>query len=537
MDYVMHHPQDNALSPQQPQLHQHHNHQTQQQQLRQCPYWSDHQLSGFPPHYGPGLQPPPPPHNHSSNHSPHNSRGSQNQGLAPLNNRSQASHPYDPVHSSIPALNNNWYPGTPSYHWSPVTLPHPRPSLDTFYPYSSHSSAAGPGSAGTPGNNNSTGSRGVGGLDPSSTSGPVQPPVVQNQQTPRHEPFNPFPIAFHHQSASLHRFSAVPPVMSAPNQTPQSGQQAGQQLTSFPPASSEFSGIRLPALSPPVLPRPTQTPQQQPQQEGATSSNGNMTTPSDNLSHSDPGMLPTRAARGLPEPPRTRNILDGSPRNPEMPQVAGSTAVPDGASVASPPSVSNSENRRRLLNMRMRQASTRRSDSSDYDSEEDAAEAEHERALELLEQLAGPGVVPLRGEDMTEARIRAHQLLRGQMSTKRVASKTALASLQSVDIATLPESEKSKNLLQTPLESRLLERVYMLISILPSVYHLLQRLWCREPRRNQRGTPSTSQMQTRVRRSLYQEMVRGVGQLPVLSRQGAFGAAVQSRRPGSPRVP
>lgn len=92
--------------------------------------------------------------------------------------------------------------------------------------------------------------------------------------------------------------------------------------------------------------------------------------------------------------------------------------------------------------MRMARTSTRRSDTSDYDSDEDAAD-EQERALEYLDQLSASGAVALRGEDLTEARIRAQQLLRGQMSTKRVASKTALVSLQSVDINTLPEKDRS----------------------------------------------------------------------------------------------
>lgn len=449
MDYVMHHPQDNSLSPTVPQPHHHHHqpqqHQPhQQQQIRQCPYWSDHQVSGFAPHFGPGLHSPS--HNHLSNHSHHHSsqasQASQNQGLAPLNNRNQAPHPYDPVHSSIPPPNNHWSypPPAPPYHWSQqVTLPHPRPSpaLDPFYSYPNTPSSAGPGGAGTPGNSSSSSNRGVGGLDPTSTSGPVQPPVVQNQQTPRHEPFNPFPNPFHHQPASLHRFSAAPPAMSAPGQIQQSGQQAGHQPTSFTPAGSEFPAIRLPSLNQPVLPRTTQTAQQQQPLDGGATSNVNNTMPSAISSPPDP-VVQGRATRNLPEPPRNRNLFDGSPRNQESPP-----AESDGTSVASLPSATSSDNRRRLLNMRVRQPATRPSDSSDYDSEEDAAESEHERALEFFEQLAGPGVAPLRGEEMTEARIRAHQLLRGQMSTKRVASKSALASLVSVDIMTLEESEKS----------------------------------------------------------------------------------------------
>ncbi|OIW35616.1 hypothetical protein CONLIGDRAFT_627655 [Coniochaeta ligniaria NRRL 30616] len=78
------------------------------------------------------------------------------------------------------------------------------------------------------------------------------------------------------------------------------------------------------------------------------------------------------------------------------------------------------------------------------------------------------------------------------MSTKRVASKTALASLQSVDIATLPETEKSTYFHMSmsnhyPMNSGSISNI-----ILPSVHYLLQRLWRREPGRNQRGTSSAA---------------------------------------------
>lgn len=43
-----------------------------------------------------------------------------------------------------------------------------------------------------------------------------------------------------------------------------------------------------------------------------------------------------------------------------------------------------------------------------------------------------------------EERIRAHQLMRGTASGKRVASRRAIESLQSVEISGLGESERSK---------------------------------------------------------------------------------------------
>lgn len=195
-----------------------------------------------------------------------------------------------------------------------------------------------------------------------------------------------------------------------------------------------------------MLPRPTstQTSQQQTQQNG--NSNGNINMPGSDAAgvNSDSVLMPGGTARDLPDPTRrTRVPFDGSPRHQETPpQATGNSAERDGASVSSPPLDTRSENPRRLLNMRMTRASTRRSESSDYDSDEDAAD-EQEQALEFINQLSASGAVPLRGEDLTEARIRAQQLLRGQMSTKRVASKTALVSLQSVDIDSLPEKDRS----------------------------------------------------------------------------------------------
>ena len=81
---------------------------------------------------------------------------------------------------------------------------------------------------------------------------------------------------------------------------------------------------------------------------------------------------------------------------------------------------------------------------SDGDSEDDL-EHFHEREARLLEQYSsGATPYPIRVADGGERQVRAHQLLRGQMTSKRVASKSAISSLQSVEIDTLPESERSK---------------------------------------------------------------------------------------------
>lgn len=87
-------------------------------------------------------------------------------------------------------------------------------------------------------------------------------------------------------------------------------------------------------------------------------------------------------------------------------------------------------------------------DSDDESDFQDIPEDE-QQALRFIEQQISAGTAnPLRVGDMEEARIRAHQLLRGQLSSKRVASRGALSSLQSVDLTSLPESERSKSLPQ-----------------------------------------------------------------------------------------
>lgn len=50
----------------------------------------------------------------------------------------------------------------------------------------------------------------------------------------------------------------------------------------------------------------------------------------------------------------------------------------------------------------------------------------------------------LMGHDVDDNHVRAAQFLRGSVSTKNVASSTAIQSLQSVAISDLSESERSK---------------------------------------------------------------------------------------------
>jgi hypothetical protein len=167
---------------------------------------------------------------------------------------------------------------------------------------------------------------------------------------------------------------------------------------------------------------------------------------------------------------------------------------------------------------------------SDHDSDEDLGSSadEEEQMLRYIDQF---GLDPSHFRFMSaDGSIRTAQLLRGQMSTKRVASKKAIDQLQSVDPDSLPENERSKLLCLSPSG-----RIFSLMANLPgSMRHLLQRLWPSEPRRRDRGTAASAQVPARVWRPLHQEMVARVGQLPILPRQAPFRVCSHLR---PPRIP
>ncbi|KAI0387512.1 hypothetical protein F5Y04DRAFT_6237 [Hypomontagnella monticulosa] len=73
--------------------------------------------------------------------------------------------------------------------------------------------------------------------------------------------------------------------------------------------------------------------------------------------------------------------------------------------------------------------------SSDEDSDPDST------ALFLEAAAVSGGTVP--GEHSPDERMRAHQLMRGAVSSKRVASKKAITSLESVTISSLPDNERT----------------------------------------------------------------------------------------------
>ncbi len=83
---------------------------------------------------------------------------------------------------------------------------------------------------------------------------------------------------------------------------------------------------------------------------------------------------------------------------------------------------------------------------SDQESDEDLGSSadEEEQVLRYIDEF---DVTPLHVRSlMAEDNVRAAQLLRGQVPAKRIASKKALSQLQSVDMSTLSESERSESL-------------------------------------------------------------------------------------------
>jgi hypothetical protein len=96
---------------------------------------------------------------------------------------------------------------------------------------------------------------------------------------------------------------------------------------------------------------------------------------------------------------------------------------------------------------------------------------------------------------MAEDHIRAAQVLRGQLSNRRVASKQALSQLQSVDLDSLAQSERSKFALLLASSAY----ASCVLTCPPSMRHLLQRLWPSEPRGCHRGAPASAQVPARIR--------------------------------------
>ena len=113
--------------------------------------------------------------------------------------------------------------------------------------------------------------------------------------------------------------------------------------------------------------------------------------------------------------------------------------------MATPPGPPNAEHRRRSSPARRRRLSTQ---PPDYDSDEDYDVLEEDENLRDLAEHFGMAGIPFpvraTGDTAADDRVRAQQLLRGAMTSRRVASRSAISSLQSVALSSLPETERSK---------------------------------------------------------------------------------------------
>ncbi|KAK0717015.1 hypothetical protein B0T26DRAFT_274404 [Lasiosphaeria miniovina] len=369
---------------------------------------------------------------------------------------------------------------------------------------SSSSSSSSSGPAGQAGQGAGTGASP--GTGTQAGPGPVQPILAQSQHPlAHHDSFTPFTFAFrqpsirfppipmpsqqsshpnhsnqanhlNHQSRPAHHAQQQlmqqqqPPQQQQPQQPPpsqmsqlpqlmqQSQQQQQhhhqqlmvqqilrhqQQQMPVPPQTAPHGGINLPVL--PSSSAPTQ-PSNMP-----SSGDSSPTAPAGRQStHSEDSPRGTSRGNGNSSSPRTtasisqpaRPILFGG-LEPARAEAGPSVAVSSDSDTPPPPRLTppiqpNTERRRNFIPRPRFRRNTALN--SDYDSEEDPDQIEDdEQALRFIEQFS---VGPYH-RDFDETRVRAHQLLRGQMSNKRVASKKALAQLQSVDLDSLEESERT----------------------------------------------------------------------------------------------
>lgn len=109
----------------------------------------------------------------------------------------------------------------------------------------------------------------------------------------------------------------------------------------------------------------------------------------------------------------------------------------------------------------------------------------HQRFIEdfyTQEVAGGP-----RGVELSEDRIRQSQLMRGGMTARNIASPSAIASLESVDVATLEENERSKY-----SKTRTMCCTSSDAKTIISMHHMLQRLWHSNSRGRQRGSVASA---------------------------------------------
>lgn len=333
-----------------------------------------------------------------------------------------------------------------------------------------------------------------------SGSGVVQPLSNPNGQQfpPHYEPYPPFNYPGFHRPAPYQRSSIslpTPPQLSNDQSNRQDhadeNHQPSQhsQVPDSHPAPVAMSsdrgapppdrrGFTLPALNPNSN-QPPSGPQSNPQ----VTSNSREPSPPDVTTSTNPPALArhhsdlTTPNRETPDAPAASNPTPQLPLPSDYSNVEYNnrgesymrnthSLAPNRGQSAIPPNPSGA-----TTSPRRRQAIVRRLRPTDHDSDEDMGSSadEEEQMLRYIDEFGGnPGHFR---SLVAEDHIRATQLLRGQLSNKRVASRKALSSLQSVTLETLPATERSKPPLPHPCS-----RLPLVLTRLCSMRHLLQRL-------------------------------------------------------------
>ncbi|KAK3330833.1 hypothetical protein B0H66DRAFT_528174 [Apodospora peruviana] len=448
----------------------HQNYQHQQQQLSNLPQYPQQQ---HPQQTHPTL--------HQQHPHPHQPQHQGTAFLSPSPNRSthqshQHSLYYDPVHS---AGNTSWNPSThPAFPWpAQVGLP-PHHQIHHYSrssgsdPYiSGLSGVSGPGQslgAGT-GAGAGVGTGGNGGPGPGQAQ-PQAPGLMHSQvphqlphQLPHHDPFTAF---FHRQPPNLHRFPGGNSAVQHNHHHNQPTQSNNGNASSghFNPSTSLNADRGMnPAQSHPSIQSgatrgpslPALNPQPTPSHLNSTMSSSGESSPDiltnrpplfGSLDESPRGLNPSngvgnRNSAPLTGPPQSRPLLFGDLREPSRVEATPTAAseIPD--LLPAPPAPPNTERRRNYTVPRPQRLPRQAAQNSDYDSDEDLDQLDGDQALRFIEQFQVGSSNYHR--DMGEAQVRAHQILRGQISNKRIASKKALSALQSVDMDSLEESERT----------------------------------------------------------------------------------------------
>ncbi|KAK3394028.1 hypothetical protein B0H63DRAFT_517191 [Podospora didyma] len=479
--------------------HPSHHHQQQQQQQPQQQQQQPPPPPGLmsSPNRGPShSNPHPHPHHYDPVHSVNNSWYST--GNAPfqwpvpmsLPSQPQVPHP----RSSEAAYFGGIGVGGPGGGGAPGSVNNAPGSGSTANPVNNSSNAGG-GAAGTSG--------AVAGAAP----GPMQPGLVQSHSHYQlaHDPFvPPFSFAFRHP-ASLHRFPppvsipSMTPQQQSPGhhhnhhqtQTQTQTQTHHQNLTSHQtqnhqqqphphhpppqlslhPQSASRGTISVPALNPPSAPPQSQAPSNM--SSSGESSPVAPAAPPVVLSRPFASSSSEDVSRGLNRSGNTSSSTSASasvssstststtttsaagavPQIPIRPSLFNmeSTRPEPGASSSAPPPapMSNAEASlglgapppadRRRFNARAARILRASAQHIDFNSDDEDPELDDdEQTFRFIEQFSVQN--PYHHND----HVRQAQLIRGQLSSgKRIASKKALGQLQSVDMSTLEESEKT----------------------------------------------------------------------------------------------